>query len=152
MEKMEAASQPAFASEIITCEGLIAFFDPESAEAARKAKLAAAPQEFAAKPTREVDATPLKGKKFERVEEDFFVGTGGKKKKGKKTKAASSDAQEAAPSKEQGIKLDIGLLQELSKVDVEAPSSQADVPKTLEVLRTKLAHYKDIQEKTTKEV
>jgi predicted RNase H-like nuclease (RuvC/YqgF family) len=147
-EKLEAASQPAFASQIITCEGLIAFFDPSSAEAARKEKLAAAPRELAAKPTREVK--PLGGKVLVKEEEDYFVGTGGKKKKGKKPRTTpTEDETPAAPAK---FNLNVGLLEQLAQIDVIAPSSQSVLPQVLEKLREKLQYYKDNQDRVTKEV
>ncbi|KAF8251348.1 hypothetical protein K440DRAFT_82631 [Wilcoxina mikolae CBS 423.85] len=154
-ERMEAASQPAFASEIITCESLIAFFDPSSAEAAKKAKLAAAPRELAAKASTE--ARPYEGKKKVTVlvkeEEDYFAGNGGKKKKGKKGRGAASAAEEAAetPAAAGRIDLNLGVLEELSKVDVQVPSSREEVPRVLENLRQKLQNYKDNQDKVTKE-
>ncbi|KAA8897459.1 hypothetical protein FN846DRAFT_783259 [Sphaerosporella brunnea] len=148
-EKLEAASQPAFASEIITCEGLIAFFDPSSAEAARKEKLAAAPRELAAKASREVK--PIEGKKLVKEEEDYFVGTGGKKKKGKKSKSAPTEETAEAPAAAGKINLNVGLLEQLAQIDVPAPSSQAEVPQVLEKLREKLQNYKDNQDRVTKE-
>jgi DNA uptake protein ComE-like DNA-binding protein len=150
-EKLEAASQPAFASQIITCEGLIAFFDPSSAEAARKEKLAAAPRELAAKPTREVK--PLEGKVLVKEEEDYFVGTGGKKKKGKKFRNTTSPTEDESSSTATAkFNLNVGLLEQLAQIDVIAPSSQAEVPQVLEKLREKLQYYKDNQDRVTKEV
>ncbi|KAF8534652.1 hypothetical protein BDD12DRAFT_398206 [Trichophaea hybrida] len=154
-QRMEAASQPAFASEIITCESLIAFFDPSSAEAAKKAKLAAAPRELAAKASTE--ARPYDGKKkvkeLVKEEEDYFVGNGGKKKKGKKGRGAAPALEEAAETPVTGgrIDLNLGVLEELSKVDVQVPSSREEVPRVLEDLRQKLQYYKDNQDKVTKE-
>jgi hypothetical protein len=156
-ERMEAASQPAFASEIMSCEGLIAYFDPSSAEAAKKAKLAATPRELAAKATRE--AAAYEGKKpvklLVREEEKYFVGTGGKKgKKGRKAApapVATEEKEEVAPTIGK-INLNIGLLEELSRVDVFVPSSRDEVPKVLEILHEKLQWYKDNQDRVTKEV
>ena len=151
-ERMETASQPAFTSEIITCESLIAFFDPSSVEAARKAKQAVAPRDLAARPTREV-SKPTEGRILKKQEEDYFVGTGGKKK-GKKNRPAPAAAAEEAPAAAVSgkINLNIGILEELAKVDVPAPASRDDYPKVLEKLREKLQHYKDNQDRVTKEV
>ncbi|KAI5819232.1 hypothetical protein BZA77DRAFT_259648 [Pyronema omphalodes] len=154
-ERMEAASQPAFASEIMSCEGLIAYFDPSSAEAAKKAKLAATPRDLAAKATREVGA--YQGKKpvkvLVREEEQYFVGTGGKNgKKGRKAAPAPVVTEEKEDSAANGkINLNLGLLEELSRVDVFVPSSRDEVPKVLEILHEKLQWYKDNQDRVTKE-
>jgi len=147
-ERMETASQPAFTSEIITCESLVAFFDPSSVEAARKAKQAVAPRDLAARPTREV-SKPTEGRVLKKQEEDYFVGTGGKKK-GKKNRSAPVAAEEA-PAASGKINLNIGILEELAKVDVPAPASRDDYPKVLEKLRERLQHYKDNQDRVTKE-
>ena len=146
-QRMEAASQPAFAAEIITCEKLIAFFDPPSAEAARNARLAVAPRELAAKAV--TDARQFESKKPMKVlekkgEEDFFVGGGGKKKKGKKPR---EDVAETSK-----IDLNLGVLEELARIDVPVPSSREELPGVLEKLRRKLQHYKHNQDKVTKEV
>jgi len=153
-ERMEAASRPAFASEIITCESLIAFFDPSSAEAAKQAKQDA-PRELAAKASTE--ARPYEGKKkvkeLVKEEEDYFVGGGGKKKKGKKGRGAAA-AEEAAETHATNKRFDLnlGVLEELNKVDVPVPSNREEVPRVLESLRQKLQHYKDNQDRVTKEV
>lgn len=160
-EKMEQASEKAYTSEIIICESLIGFFDPSSAEAARKAKLESGPRALAAQPTRSVDASAITGKKLakkEDREDDYFIGGNGKKKgkKGRKDAGAaavtSPDAESpAAESPAAKFNLNVGVLEELAKVDVEVPMGKDDVPKTLEKLREKLAWYKENQEIKTKE-
>ncbi|KAI5781215.1 hypothetical protein EDC01DRAFT_718584 [Geopyxis carbonaria] len=151
-ERMEAASQPAFLNEIMICEGLIGFFDPSSAEAARKAKNVVAPRELAAKAQRTVDASALKGKVLVKEEEDYFIG-GKTKKKGKKAKKADTDAASPAeaPAPSGKLSLNAGTLAELSHVKVDTPASQAGVVKTLESLRERLQWYKDNQQKVTQE-
>lgn len=154
-ETTEEASEKAYASEILTCEGLIGFFDPSSAEAARKAKLESGPRALAAQPTRIVEAAAPTGTKLAKKEdrgEDYFAGPG--KKKGKKgRKEATNPAPESAEAAAGGkFSLSIGVLEELAKIDVETPGSKDDVPKTLEKLREKLAWFKEHQEIKTKEV
>lgn len=152
----EEASEKAYTSEILTCEGLIGFFDPSSAEAARKAKLVAEPRALAAQSTRAVETTQLdKGTKLVKKEEDYFIGGGGKKKGKKGRKDAVSPGPEAAseaPSSSGKFNLNVGILEELAKIDVDTPMGKEDVPKTLEKLREKLAWYKEHQEIKTKEV
>lgn len=153
-ERIEIASEPAFASEIITCESLIAYFDPSSAEAARKAKQTAAPRELAAKATREVK--PVDGKLLVKKEEVYFIGTGGKKK-GKMPRGAASPALAAAAASTEApstkaLHINVGLLEELSKVNAPTPTGPDDVPRVLEYLRKQLKYYKDNQDRVTKEV
>ncbi|KAI5838239.1 hypothetical protein DFP73DRAFT_503393 [Morchella snyderi] len=160
-EKMEQASEKAYTSEIITCESLIGFFDPSSAEAARKAKLESGPRALAALPTRSVDASAITGKKLAKKEDrddDYFIGDNSGKKKGKKGRkdagaAVTSPGAEspAAESPAAKFNLNVGVLAELAKVDVEVPMGKDDVSKTLEKLREKLAWYKESQETKTKE-
>lgn len=130
---------------------MIGYFDPSSAEAARKAKQSNAPSALAATAQRTVDDSLLKGKKLVKEEEDYFVGSTKKKgKKGRKGVAASTEEKaEEAPAK---LSLNVGLFEQLSTIGVTAPSSQTDVPKTLEEIRKKLQWYKDNQDRVTKEV
>lgn len=138
---MEEASEKAFQAEIQTCEALIGYFDPSSAEAAKKAKAVVSPRELAAKAGRTVEDKEIKGRVLVKKEEDFFVGGGGKKK-GKKPKEDS----------EKAFKIEPGLLEQLAKVGVETPGSREEVPGVLEKLREKLAWYQENQEKVTNEV
>lgn len=142
-KRLEEASSPAYMDEILAAEGLIRHFDPS----ALPAKEEASTSKFAASAQRTVDATGLKGtpiSKKDKEEENYFVGTGGKKgKKGKKGPAAAAGTK---------FNLDMGVIEELAKVGVEAPSSQADVPSTVTKLQEKLAHWKSDQDRKTKEV
>lgn len=117
----------------------------------------AEPRALAAQSTRAVDATKLVGTKLVKKEEDYFIGGGGKKKGKKGRKEAVSPGAEAAPASEAPsssgkFNLNVGILEELAKVDVDTPMGKDDVPKTLEKLREKLAWYKKHQEIKTKEV
>lgn len=144
-QRLEEASAPAYGDEIRTAEGLIRHFDPNSVEA----KQAAGPGQFAASAQRTVDESGLKGtrlpKKGEEVE-NYFVGGGGKKKKPGKRSAA---AESPAPSR---LNLNIGIIEELAKINVEPPSSQDEVPAVVEKLKAKLAEWKKDQDRKTKEV
>lgn len=139
-KRLEEASAPAYQDEIIACEGLIRHFDPS----ALPAKEITSSSKFAASASRTVDDSGIKGTRIaKKDEEEYFVGTGGKKgKKGKKAPAA-------VPAK---FNLNIGIIEELAKVGVDPPSSQDDVPATVEKLKTKLAHWKEDQDRKTKEV
>lgn len=141
-KRLEEASAPAYQDEILACEGLIRHFDPS----ALPAKETTSTSKFAASAQRTVGESEFKGTRISKKdndEESYFVGTGGKKgKKGKKAPAAA----------ESKFNLNIGIIEELAKVGVDAPSSQADVPGTVEKLKEKLTHWKSDQDRKTKEV
>ncbi|KAF8423262.1 hypothetical protein EV426DRAFT_138169 [Tirmania nivea] len=155
VQKMEEASQPAFQAEINTCEGLIAHFDPASPEAQATKTKASLLKDAGLKAlaTRVVETEP-KGKKLVKEEEDYFVG---KPKKGKKGSAKGSGTVTpitltVSEEKEKGkFQLNHGILAELGKVDVRAPTKWDDVPGCVEKLREKLAWYKENSERVTKE-
>lgn len=148
-QKLEEASAPAYQDEIMTAEGLIRYFDPSSATT----KESAGPSKFAAAAQRTVDDSGIKGTKLARKDEDeenYFVGTGGKKgKKGRKGAAASPAP--ATPT-EGKFNLSIGVIEQLAKLNVEPPMNQSDVPAVVERLKGKLEHWKKNQDRKTKEV
>ncbi|KAH5581261.1 hypothetical protein HBI24_134750 [Parastagonospora nodorum] len=139
-KRLEEASAPAYQDEIFATEGLIRHFDPS----ALPPKETAAASKFAASSQRTVDDSGFKGTRIvkkETEEESYFMGSGGKKgKKGKK----------AAPA-ESKFNLNMGVIEELAKVGLDAPASQADVPATVEKLKEKLAFWKGDQDRKTKE-
>lgn len=143
-QRLEEASAPAYQDEIYATEGLIRHFDPS----ALPAKETASTSKFAASAQRTVDDSAIKGTRISKKdteEESYFMGTGGKKGK----KGGKKGGVAPAPAK---FNLNIGIIEELAKVGVDAPSSQADVPATVEKLNEKLAHWKKDQERKTQEV
>jgi uncharacterized coiled-coil DUF342 family protein len=141
-QKLEEASEPAFLEQIRTAEGLIRHFDPTfGADEGDKG-----PGQFAATASRTVDESGFKGMKVVKKEdEDFFVGGGGKKKgKGKKNTAT--------PAETGKLNMNIGIIEELAKVGVDPPSTQADVPGVVEKVKEKLAAWKKDQDAQTKKV
>ncbi|KAI4274006.1 MAG: hypothetical protein LQ337_004244 [Flavoplaca oasis] len=149
-QKLEEASQPAYMDEILTAGGLIRYFDPSSTEAIKELR---GPSGFAAEAQRTVEASDFKGTKVMKkddLEENYFMGSGGKKgKKGKKGGATGSPAP-GTPS-EGKFNLSIGIIEELAKVNVEPPMNQSDVPAVVEKLKTKRDHWKSEQDQKTKE-
>ncbi|KAH8724401.1 hypothetical protein GQ44DRAFT_740293 [Phaeosphaeriaceae sp. PMI808] len=139
-KRLEEASAPAYCDEIMATEGLIRHFDPS----ALPAKETTAASKFAASSQRTVDDAAFKGTrvgKKEADEENYFIGSGGKKgKKGKKGGAAETK-----------FNLNMGIIEELAKVGLDAPASQADVPATVEKLQEKLKFWKGDQDRKTKE-
>ena len=151
-QKLEEASEPAYADEIMTAEGLIRYFEPSSTEASKPLR---GPSGFAAEAQRSVDSnSDFKGMKVVKKgdeEENYFMGTGGKKgKKGKKGSAAPSPAP-GTPS-EGKFNLSIGIIENLAKVNVEPPMSQAGVPEVVQKLKEKRDKLKSEQDAKTKEV
>ena len=151
-KKLEEASEPAYMDEILTAEGLIRYFDPSSPEAAKSLR---GPSGFAAEPQRSVDLNSdfkgMKVSKKEDREDTYFMGTGGKK--GRKGKKGSSTGSPAPGTPTEGkFNLSIGIIEELAKVGIEPPMSQAGVPAVVEKLKEKREKWKTEQDQKTKEV
>lgn len=151
-KKLEEASEPAYMDEILTAEGLIRYFDPSSPEAAKSLR---GPSGFAAEAQRSVDSNSdfkgMKVSKKEDREENYFMGTGGKKgKKGKKSSTTGSPAP-GTPT-EGKFNISIGIIEELGKVNIEPPMNQAGVPAVVEKLKEKREKWKKEQDQKTKEV
>ena len=151
-KKLEEASELAYLDEIMTAEGLIRYFDPSAPEASKSLR---GPSGFAAEPLRSVDSnSEIKGMRVSRKEdreENYFMGTGGKK--GKKGKKGSSTSSPAPGTPTEGkFNLSMGIIEELAKVNVEPPMSQAGVPAVVEKLKEKREQWKKDQDKKTKEV
>ena len=132
--------------EILTTEGLIRYFDPSAPAASKSLR---GPSGFAAEAQRNIDDSAIKGTKISKKEDrddTYFMGTGGKKGKKAKKDAAASTPTEGK------FNLSMGVIEELGKVNVEPPMKQSDVPPLLEKLKAKLDHWKNDQDKKTKEV
>ena len=146
-EKLETASQPAYMDQILSAEGLIRHFDPSTPV---ESKVLREPSKLGAQAQRTVDASQMKGtalKKKGDEEEAYFVGSGGKKgKKGKKAAAAGEGPSEGK------FNLNMGVIEEFSKVGVEPPSTHAEIPAVIEKLKAKVADWKSTQDSKTKEV
>lgn len=149
--KLEEASKLAYADEIVTAEGLIRYFEPSTIETSKSLR---GPSGLAAEAQRSVDDSDFKGTKVckkEDRDDDYFTGTGGKK--GKKGKRGSPGASPAPSTPVEGkFHISLGIIQELAKVNVEAPTSQADVPAVVKKLKEKRDQWKKNQESKTKEV
>ena len=148
-QRLEEASAPAYIDEILTAEGLIRYFDPDTPVESKNLR---EPSGFAAVAQRTVEAGPPKGtalsKKEDRDDTYFMGGVGKKGKKGKKGAAFSGTATPA----ESKFQLSVGIYEQLDKIKVDAPSSQADIPVVVEKLKEKVGKWKADQDKKTKEV
>ena len=153
-KKLEEASEPAYMDEILTAEGLIRYFDPNTPA---ESKTLRAPSGMAATPQRVIiiDDSAFKGTKVSRKDEradTYFMGTGGKKNK-KGRRGANEGASPVSSTPTEGkFNLTMGVIEELAKVNVEPPMNQGDVPAVVEKLKEKLDHWKKSQDSKTKEV
>ncbi|KAI9706074.1 MAG: hypothetical protein M1836_005480 [Candelina mexicana] len=150
-QKLEEAGAPAYMDEILTADGLIRYFDPS---AAGVPSASAAPGKFAAQAQRTVDNSNMKGTrvmaKKDESEENYFMGTGGKKsKKGRRGGTTASPAP--APIEGGKFSLSVGIIEQLAKVNVEPPMNQSDIPAVVEKLKGKLNHWKKDQKRKTQE-
>ncbi|KAI5803325.1 hypothetical protein DFH27DRAFT_46001 [Peziza echinospora] len=155
-EKMDEASSPAYYSEILTCESLIAHFDPTSPEALSSKTKGSLLKDAGLKATasRLVSDEP-KGtrltKKDDR-EEEYFSGKAKKGKKGSNKNSGAATPTAPATADDKGkFQLNSGILVELGRIDVRAPIGWDGVPECIEKLREKLAWYKENSERVTKE-
>ncbi|KAK4545132.1 hypothetical protein LTR36_003683 [Oleoguttula mirabilis] len=145
--KLEDASAPAYQEEIRTANSLLAYFDPSSV-AKREV---AGPGKFAATANRTVDSSSIKGTALPKKgddEENYFIGGGGKKK-GRKGGNKTNGTASPAPA-EGKFNLDLGTIDSLGRLNVDPPMSQSDVPAVAEKLKSKLAHWKEDQDRQTK--
>lgn len=137
--RLEEASEPAYTEEIRTAENIIRHFDPSYGTA----KGDKGPGELAASAQRQVDDSKFKGMTVvKKDEEDFFVGSGGKKK-GKGGKKATTDNK---------FNLSIDIIEGLGRIGIDPPTSQAEVPGTVEKLKEKVAKWKADQKSQTEKV
>jgi hypothetical protein len=149
----EEASQPAFQLQIEDCQTLIDFFSGKSTTVTVSSAKAGCTE-----PTleiRQVEAVPdnfVPRKKKGEEEEAYFVGGKGKGKgkKGSKTNGAAAAAPEASSSSS-NVNVPFATLSALFSLSIPPPSSQADVPRVVEDLKTKKAWFEANQARVTAE-
>ena len=144
-QRLEEAGEPAYLDQIRSAEGLIKHFDPSyGAQESEKG-----PGQFAAATGRTVDESGFKDMKpMKKVEEDFFPGSGGKKKgKGKKSSVNGASGSDTGK-----LNLNMGIIEQLGKAGVDPPSTQAGVPGVVEKLKEKVVEWKRDQDSQTQKV
>ncbi|QIW95926.1 hypothetical protein AMS68_001444 [Peltaster fructicola] len=145
-QKLEEASAPAYGDQIFRAQNLLAHFDPSSAPK----QAVAGPGKFAATDFRKVEDSAFKGTKVvskkDNDNDSYFVGTGGKKKKGR-----GQANGVASPATEGKYNLDVGTIEGLGSIGIDPPLSQSDVPAVVEKLKEKLAFWKGDQDRKTQE-
>ncbi|KAL3445296.1 hypothetical protein BJX65DRAFT_147721 [Aspergillus insuetus] len=151
-KKLEEASRPAYTDEIIIAQGLIRHFNPVYDFASLGLDDKKGPSSaFRAEIGRTVDDSGIKGMKvLKKEEDDYFVGTGGKKgKKGKKGSANGSPAP-STPA-ETKFNMNVGIIEDFAKVKIDPPMNQSDVPAVVEKLAAKITEWKKDQASKTEE-
>ena len=148
-QKMLAeASDKAYLDEIRRAESLLRFLDPSYS--AEKAPLQA-PSQFAATAQRKIDDTGIKGKKFEKKDdEDYFAGTGGKK--GKKGRKNAPTAESPATPSTAKYNCPPSVIEDCEFLKIDPPMSAADIPGVREKVKAKLDNWKADQEAQTAKV
>ncbi|KAI8612315.1 hypothetical protein BC830DRAFT_1137389 [Chytriomyces sp. MP71] len=145
-QKLEDAEIPAFTEEIANCNTLIAFLSQYSATAVKAAVSASAEtaSAFAATNIRKVDDALPQGavalKKKDDREEDFFMG-GGKKGKGAKKSNGTTPSTLAVKA----FKVDLASLDMFSKLQLDIPTSAADVDASIAAIEAKKVQFLDEQ-------
>jgi hypothetical protein len=151
----EEASQPAFQLQIEDCQTLIDFFSGKSTTVSVSSAKAGCTE-----PTleiRQVEAVPdsfVPRKKKGEEEEAYFVGGKGKgkgKKGPKANGAAATTAAAEASSSSSNVNVPFATLSALFSLSIPPPSSQADVPRVVEDLKTKKAWFEANQARVTAE-
>jgi len=152
----EEASQPAFQVQIEDCQTLIDHFSGKPTSAVvSTAKLADYNEPKL--DIRQVEAAPdnfVQRKKKGEDEEAYFVGGGKGKGKGKKGGPKANDgtnAEATPPSSSSNVNLPFATLSALLSLSIPPPSSQADVPRVVEDLKTKRAWFEANQARVTSE-
>lgn len=151
-QKLEQASHPAFAEDILTAENLIRHFNPAydfaSLGLGSEKANGSASRSLVASVGRTVEDKGIEGMKVLKKEEDtLFVGTGGKKgKKGKKGPTSSSSTGPAT------LNLNGALIEEFGRINVNPPLLQDEIPAVVEQLAGKIKEWKKRQDEQTEEV
>lgn len=144
-KKLEEASEPAFSASIAEAESLLAYFDPtfKPSEESFERQSTFAPQQISRK-VELPDGVEIFSAKSSR-DEQYFVG-----KKGKKGRGAKRPSDGESVEKEK-FTLNMGIVDQLTKLSIGLPSSKDEVPATVESLKAKISWFHDNQERITAE-
>ncbi len=153
LQLREEASQPAFQVQIEDCQTLIDCFSGKSTTAV--VSITKVEYDEPKQDIRQVEAAPdnfVQRKKKGEDDEAYFVGGKGKGKSKKGPKANANDATntEGTPSSS-NVNVPFPMLSALLSLSIPPPSSQADVPRVVEDLKTKKAWFEANQARVTSE-
>lgn len=140
-EKLDIASEPAFASQIATAKNLLAYFDPTYTGASGSTSTSF--DDLNKTKARVVEA-PTQFKVLKKETEVFFAGTGGKKNK----KKASN---QEPTKKDDKLTVNFQVVEDLSNLNIAVPASNSDIPKTIEDLKKQIEYFVANEESVTKE-
>lgn len=143
---LEEARAPAFEREIEDCRNIIVFFQKRLGGDVSAAAPATGANGTSAHNIRQVDSSVPEGAialTKKKDEDSYFVGGGGKK--------AKKQQQQQQRKQDDSLNVPFGTLSALMSMDIQAPSTVADLPKTIEALETKRQWYADNQARVTAE-
>jgi hypothetical protein len=151
LQLREEASQPAFRVQVEDCQTLIDYFSGKSTSAVVSSEKTGYTEPKL--DIRQVEAAPdnlVARKKKGEEDEAYFTGSKGKNKGKKGHKANGAPALESTPSSSH-VNVPFGTLSALLALSIPPPSSQADVHRVVEDLKTKKAWFEANQARVTAE-
>ena len=153
-EKLEEASVPAYFEEIRAADILIRLLDPSYTTSST----AVGPGEFAAVAQRTVDDSGLKGTRIIKKDDDeesYFTGSQNKRgKKGERSRKVGPTAQASSKStsRDLGVFMNQRVLEQFTTVGIGPPSTQEEIPTTLEKMKSKRELWTKDRQRKTEEV
>lgn len=145
-ERLEEAKIAAYGEEIRAADALIRLLDPTGASTDTDNK--SAESSFAAQPQRKVQEADFKGTRLQRKTEDedsYFIGGGGKSKKGRKNNKAD------ATEKQQRFGQITMSQREFELIGVKPPASVDENQEKLEEVKAKKAFFLSDRDRKTKD-
>ena len=142
-KELERAAIPAFTDEIALCGTLTTLLSAYLPNNNETEKTEEKTEKTSINPTDLPAGAVMLAKKSDR-DDDFFVGKKSKKGNNNK-KSGNSNANTKV------FKLDVELIDQFSKLQINIPVTVADIPKALEDLVAKKKYYKENQETKTLE-
>lgn len=138
-EKLEAAKEPAYASQIHLAESLLEYFDPEYKRESPTNKFNSVSASVnKTSNSRQVESIPAGAQIVKKNEEAFFAGSGGKKNK---KKAKESDK----------VSMNLSIIEGLGSLNITVPTSKGEIPNTIQSIKEKIEYYKENQDRVTAE-
>lgn len=138
-QELEDAGITAFQNEIAVCEALIKYFKSQSPQT-HEDVAPVVDSDAAARVESSMPARATLVTRKEDRDEDFMV-LGNKKSKSKKR---------AQPTNAKPLRMDLELIDQLSKLSISIPKTTVDVPAVIEALETKKLYFKENSESQTK--
>lgn len=137
-QQLAEAAIPAFTSELDSIHNLLHYFDPSYVKPAKKSSDDSAKElDSKANGTGRVIEMPAEAVIIKKSDDEFFSGSKGKKKGGKKTKA-------------KGFSVEPEIIVALSDLSIPFPTKEDEVPSTINILKETLTALEAKQDEQTK--